>query len=44
MAFNYPVPDDADLLDWLLQIDVSDAARKAILVDNPIALYGFDPV
>ena len=44
MAFSYPVPNDADLLDWLLQIDVSDATRKAILVDNPIALYGFDPV
>ena len=22
----------------------SDAVRKQILVDNPIALYGFDPV
>jgi predicted TIM-barrel fold metal-dependent hydrolase len=43
MAWSYAVPDDADLLDWLLQIDVSEAARKAILVDNPIALYGFDP-
>ena len=44
MAFNYPVPNDADLLDWLLQIDVPDATRKAILVDNPARLYGFDPV
>jgi hypothetical protein len=44
MAWTYDMPNDADLLDWLLQLDVSDATRKAILVDNPIALYGFDPV
>lgn len=44
MAWTYPVPNDADLLDFLLQTNVSDAVRKQILVDNPIALYGFDPV
>ena len=42
MAWTYPVPDDADLLDGLLQMDASDAQRQAILVDNPVALYGFD--
>jgi D-galactarolactone isomerase len=44
MAWTYPMPNDADLLDWLLQMDVSDATRHAILVDNPVKLYGFDPV
>jgi predicted TIM-barrel fold metal-dependent hydrolase len=44
MAWTYPIPNDADLLDWLLQMDVSDATRHAILVDNPVKLYGFDPV
>lgn len=44
MAWSYPVPNDADLLDWLLQMDTSDAQRQAILVDNPVALYGFDAV
>ena len=43
MAWNYPVPNDADLLDFLLQTNVSEAVRKQILVDNPISLYGFDP-
>jgi predicted TIM-barrel fold metal-dependent hydrolase len=44
MAWTYPVANDADLLDWLLQLDVSDATRQAILVDNPIDLYGFDRI
>jgi predicted TIM-barrel fold metal-dependent hydrolase len=35
-------PDDADLLDLLLDWTDSDAARQAILVDNPAQLYGFD--
>ena len=37
------MPNDADLLDFLLQTNVSEAVRKQILVDNPISLYGFDP-
>jgi len=35
------VPDDADLLDLLLDWAPDEAARKTILVDNPAALYGF---
>ncbi|MFJ3486497.1 amidohydrolase family protein [Pseudomonas sp. NPDC090202] len=35
-------PDAADLLDLLLDWTGSDAARQAILVDNPAQLYGFD--
>jgi D-galactarolactone isomerase len=34
-------PDDADLLDFLLACTVTDADRRAILVDNPARLYGF---
>ncbi|HUN67578.1 MAG TPA: amidohydrolase family protein [Burkholderiales bacterium] len=35
------VPDDADLLDLLLDWSPDDATRKKILVDNPAELYGF---
>ena len=35
------VPDDADLLDLLLEWAPDDATRRRILVDNPAALYGF---
>ena len=35
------VPDDADLLDLLLDWAPDEAIRKKILVDNPTALYGF---
>ena len=34
-------PDDADLLDLLLDWAPSDAVRKKILADNPAELYGF---
>jgi D-galactarolactone isomerase len=34
-------PDDADLLDFLLDCTDGEAARKAILADNPARLYGF---
>ena len=34
-------PDDADLLDLLLDWAPDDATRKKILVDNPAKLYGF---
>jgi D-galactarolactone isomerase len=34
-------PDDADLLDLLLEWAPDDATRRRILVDNPAALYGF---
>ena len=36
-------PDDAALLDLLLDWVEDDALRNRILVDNPAALYGFDP-
>ena len=32
-------PDDADLLDLLLEWAPDDATRRKILVDNPAALY-----
>lgn len=35
------MPDDAALLDLLLDWAPDDATRRRILVDNPIALYGF---
>jgi len=34
-------PDDADLLDLLLEWAPNEAHRRKILVDNPAALYGF---
>ena len=34
-------PDDADLLDLLLDWVPDDATRRRILVDNPAELYGF---
>ena len=34
-------PDDADLLDLLLDWAPDDATRKRILADNPAELYGF---
>jgi D-galactarolactone isomerase len=37
-----PVPDNAKLLDLLLECADSDATRQKILVDNPAALYGYD--
>lgn len=36
-----PEPDNAALLDWFLDVAESESARRAILVDNPAALYGF---
>lgn len=35
------IPDDADLLDVLLDWAPEEAMRKRILVDNPAELYGF---
>ena len=34
-------PDDADMLDLLLDWAPDDGARKKILVENPAQLYGF---
>ena len=38
-----PMPNDGDLLDALAAWVPDEAARRAILVDNPARLYGFDP-
>jgi D-galactarolactone isomerase len=35
------IPDDADLIDLLLEWAPDDATRRRILVDNPAAFYGF---
>jgi D-galactarolactone isomerase len=46
-ASNWPhpgqktLPDEADLLDLLLDWAPDKATQKRILVDNPAALYGF---
>lgn len=37
-------PDEADLLDLLLEWADDDATRRRILVDNPAKLYGFPAV
>ena len=34
-------PDDADLVDLLLEWAPDEATRRRVLVDNPAALYGF---
>ena len=36
-------PDDADLLDLLLEWAPDDVTRRKILVDNPGAFYGYAP-
>jgi D-galactarolactone isomerase len=38
-----PKPDDANLLDMLLEWIPGEAERKKALVDNPARLYGFGP-
>ena len=42
---NYflPMPNDADLVDMLLDWVPDEALRRRILVDNPAALFGFPP-
>ncbi|WP_322040443.1 amidohydrolase family protein [Burkholderia diffusa] len=37
-----PVPDDAHLLGWLHACAADEAVGRAMLVDNPAVLYGFD--
>ncbi len=37
-----PMPNDADLLDLLLEWAPEESLRRKILVDNPKALYGFE--
>lgn len=42
---NYfkPMPNDADLLDLMLDWVPDEATRRKILVDNPAQLFGFPP-
>lgn len=42
--WDQAMPNDADLLDLLLDQVPDEATRDRILVDNPRALYGFGPV
>jgi D-galactarolactone isomerase len=39
---NFPKPDDAMLLDTLLDYAPDEATWRRILVDNPARLYHFD--
>jgi predicted TIM-barrel fold metal-dependent hydrolase len=41
-TFEVPVPDDADLLDFLLRAVPDEGHRHQVLVDNPARLYGWD--
>ncbi|MCZ6637105.1 MAG: amidohydrolase family protein [Alphaproteobacteria bacterium] len=41
-TFDVPVPDDADLLDFLAAAVPDEGHRHKILVDNPARLYGWD--
>ena len=36
------MPNDADLVDWLMDFVPDDEARRKMLVDNPNRLYNFD--
>ena len=40
-AWNHPMPRDGDLIDWVLDWEIDDVTKQAILVDNPARLYGF---
>lgn len=42
ILWDYPMPNDGDLLDQFMGWAGTDAAINQILVDNPAALYGFD--
>ena len=39
--FN-PMPNDADLLDLMLEWAPDEAARRRIMIDNPAELFGFN--
>ena len=43
-ALDRKMPNDGDLFDMLAVWEPEDARRRAILVDNPERLFGFDPV
>jgi hypothetical protein len=37
-----PMPDDADLVDLILEVVAEERLRQQLLVDNPAAFFGFD--
>ena len=41
-VWDHPMPQDADLLDWVTTWDVDETTQRQILADNPGRLYGFD--
>ncbi|MDX1484299.1 MAG: amidohydrolase family protein [Alphaproteobacteria bacterium] len=41
-SFDVPVPDDADLLDFIFRAVPDEDHRHQVLVDNPARLYGWD--
>jgi predicted TIM-barrel fold metal-dependent hydrolase len=43
-ALDGKMPNDGDLFDMLAVWEPDEARRRAILVDNPERLFGFDPV
>jgi predicted TIM-barrel fold metal-dependent hydrolase len=43
-GISVPMPDDADLLDFLLAAAPEEKTRKLILADNPARLYGWPAV
>ena len=42
-TFDVPLPDDADVFDFLLAVAPAEETRRLILADNPARLYGFPP-
>ena len=40
-GISVPMPNDGDLLDFLLSVAPSETVRNPILVDNPAQLYGW---
>lgn len=43
ILWDHLLPNDGDLFNQLMDWAADDATRHQILVDNPAALYGFDP-
>ena len=43
ILWDHLMPNDGDLFNQFMEWAADDATRHQILVDNPAALYGFDP-
>lgn len=41
-TWDFPMPEDHAILDWLSDLGLDDAMIHKILVDNPAQLYGFE--